>query len=74
MNTYIIDRFESGFAVCESDSGIMVDIEIKKLPKGAREGDVMIFDGNTYNIDKERTRALRAEVLELQNKLFKRKK
>ncbi len=41
----IIDRFEGKYAVCEKKNLEMIDIEIDKLPKEVKEGDVLIIEG-----------------------------
>lgn len=59
----VIDRFEGGFAVCETENRQMVNIERGKIPPEAREGDVLIL-GVTIIIDKKET-ARRKKEMEL---------
>ena len=40
----IIDRIEEGIAVIELDSENYIDIPIKYLPAGVKEGDKLILD------------------------------
>jgi hypothetical protein len=47
----IIDRFEDKTAVCEKPDRSMIDIPRSKLPKEAKEGDVLIIEGNSIRID-----------------------
>jgi hypothetical protein len=47
----IIDRFEGDFAVCEKHDRTMVTIRRDKLPTGAKEGDVLIIEGDSIRID-----------------------
>lgn len=43
----IIDRFEGNFCVVELDDKTFINIEIVKLPIGAKEGDaVKIYNAN----------------------------
>jgi len=51
----VIDRFEGDFAVCETDKGKMINIEIEKIPKEAKEGHVLRFIGNRIEIDYDET-------------------
>ena len=43
----IIDRFEGGKAVIETDGG-MKDIPRTQLPKEAKEGDVIVYDNGAW--------------------------
>lgn len=79
MITYIIDRFEGEFAVCENysenedDEIIMKNIEKKLIPDNANEGDIIVVsdDGEIY-IDYEKTRIRKEKMEELRKKLTKR--
>ena len=39
----IIDRIEEGFAIIELDSENFIDIPLKYLPVGVKEGQTLIF-------------------------------
>lgn len=67
---YIIDRFEDNFAVCEDENQNFVDVEKAKLPKDAREGDIIIVNGDKITVDKESTKARKKEVQDLFDSLF----
>jgi hypothetical protein len=58
----VIDRFEGNFAVCEKDDKTMVDIERKKLPLGAKEGDAIIIEGSKVTIDIMETIKRKSEI------------
>jgi hypothetical protein len=47
----IIDRFEGSLAVCEKPDRTMLNIPRIKLPPQAREGDVLIIEGENIRID-----------------------
>lgn len=51
----VIDRFENDIAVLEDDNGEAVNVPVALLPKGACEGDCVVFDGESYTLDKEET-------------------
>ena len=57
----IIDRFEGGFAVVETDDG-MINVDRSFLPADAREGDVLTCENGRYTVDRDSTEELRAEV------------
>jgi len=62
----IIDRFEGQMAVCEKPDRTMINIALGKLPKEAKEGDVLIIEGDTIAIDAvttARRRIIAAESL-----------
>lgn len=67
---YIIDRFEGMFAVCESSELKFLNILKKELPKGIKEGDVLLFDGKSYVIDVEETKKRKKEIEDLTKDLW----
>lgn len=67
---YIIDHFEEHFAVCENESGELIDIEIEKIPKKAQEGDVLILKNGKFVLDKKQTEKLRKEIEHLMDELW----
>ncbi|WP_033828159.1 DUF3006 domain-containing protein [Bacillus andreraoultii] len=66
----ILDRFEGSLAVCETESGEMIDIEKGYLPKNVKVGDVIIFENNTYTIDQSETEKRRKEIEDLMAELW----
>ena len=79
MITYIIDRFEEGFAVCEKysenedDEIIMQNIEIKLIKNDAKEGDIItVSDNGKIYIDYEKTKIRKEKMEELRRKLTKK--
>lgn len=66
----IIDRFEGKYAVCEMENLEMKDIEISKLPENAKEGDVLIVNGDEIKIDKEETKNRRKKIKKLMDDLW----
>ena len=63
--TFIIDRFEGGYAICEMETDQkpkkkkdihFYGIELSELPKGAKEGDVLkVSDDGTLSLDEAAT-------------------
>lgn len=71
MQKYIVDRIESGIAVCENDDGEMINIPFEKLPKGTKEGSIIIVDNNgIMKLDKDLEKKRKSELFNLQNTLF----
>ena len=69
---YIIDRIENDVAVCEREDGGFEDIPLRELPKGAREGSVLVKDGDgAWALDLETEQERRARLFEMQEGLFK---
>lgn len=66
----IIDRFEGKYAVCEMENLEMKDIEISKLPENAKEGDVLIVNGDEIKIDEEETKNRRKKIKKLMDDLW----
>lgn len=57
----VIDRFEGDFAVAVTLSGETFNINIDKLPKGIKEGDVIIISDGKIDIDKDETEKLKRD-------------
>ena len=66
----IIDRFEGGFAVCEAENKDIVNIERSKLPKGTKEGDVIIQTSEGYKLDIDMTNRRKERINKLMNELW----
>ncbi len=66
----IIDRFEGDFAVCEDDSGNMLQLERSKLPTGAKEGSVLCVEGDIISIDHGATAQRKEKIRKLMNRLW----
>ena len=71
---YVIDRIENGIAACEClETGFVLEINQKNLPKSAREGDVIRRqDKNLFVVDVELTKKRRDSMTDRVNRLFGR--
>ncbi|MCL2674316.1 MAG: DUF3006 domain-containing protein [Defluviitaleaceae bacterium] len=68
---FVIDHIESGIAVCEQlDTGSFREFKIALLPKGAKEGDVLNFDGTYLTLDSECTAARKEKIQGMLNRIF----
>ena len=71
MKYFSIDRFEGNFAICVDEYEKVKKIEIKKLPKNIKEGDIVkVLKDGTFKIDKEKTKQEREDIFNLQEDLF----
>jgi hypothetical protein len=70
MERLIIDRFENGFAICEKQIVEMIDIKTDELPSDAKEGDCLVFDGETYRVDESATQDRRKIIQKKMDELF----
>lgn len=66
----IIDRFEGEYAICETEDGEMINIKIVDLPNEAKEGDVLIFNGDIFIIDNEAKEERKERIKKLMDDLW----
>lgn len=66
----VIDRFEGNYAVCEKDDKTMINIEKNKVPKEAKEGDILKIIDDKITIDAEETARRKSEIEELSKDLW----
>lgn len=66
----IIDRIEDGIAVIE-DGNRRFEILASRLPEGAREGSVLVPDGDGFSASESKTAERRRKLSELTGRLFK---
>lgn len=66
----IIDRFEGSFAVCEDENRKMINIEKAKLPKEAKEGSVLIIQGDKIEIDHNETEKRKDRIKKMMGSLW----
>ena len=65
----VVSIFEN-IAVCEDFFGKIINIELCKLPKKVKEGDILILSPKKVIIDKEYTKKRRKKIVQLQNEVF----
>ena len=66
----IIDRFEDEYAVCEDENKKILNINKSKIPKQAKEGDIIIYIDGKYILDKEKTLNRKKYIEELTKDLW----
>lgn len=68
----IIDRFESDYAVCESDTGDIINIPRQSIESGAREGDAITpAENGFYTVDRMLTERRSKQINAKLKKLLK---
>ncbi len=52
--TLVVDRIEGDIAVCENRSnGVMINIQLSKLPENVKEGSVIKYYDGKYRLDSD---------------------
>ncbi len=61
--TYVVDRFEGIYAVCENrDTKEILNIEKLKLPSNLKEGDVLTYKDNTFTLDESKKEEIEERI------------
>ncbi|WP_251862193.1 DUF3006 domain-containing protein [Clostridium sp. Marseille-Q2269] len=66
----IIDRFEENFAVIELENREMINIDKLRIPKKAKEGDVINIEHNIITLNKKESEQLKKEIDKLTEDLW----
>lgn len=69
MIKYSVDRLEENIAVLIEENGTVKDVPKSQLPQ-VREGDILLFDGESYLLDSDETEKKRQESRRLIDALF----
>lgn len=67
---FIVDRFENDYAILEENDKYY-NVRKDELPANTKEGDVIIFHNNQYQLDDSETNSRRAKTISKQNNLWK---
>lgn len=70
---YFVERIENNTAICETDGGEILNMELSRLPADIREGDVIIQTENGFAVDCNETQTRRHKMAELQKNIFKKR-
>lgn len=66
---YAVDRIEGKFIVLENiETNEIINIPASSLPE-VKEGDIVIYENNTYRIDQKETESRLNSIKERMNKL-----
>lgn len=63
--TFIVDRIEGCYAVCEKENGEMIDIKLTQICGNVCDGDVLVYSDDFYKVDKELTDKRKEEIKNL---------
>lgn len=66
----IIDRIEGEYLICEDQNKKMVKIRKEKAPAEAKEGMVIVFQGDKIIIDYEESKKLKKEIEDLMEDMW----
>ena len=66
-----IDRFEGQFAVCEQEDRTMINIPKGNIPQEAKEGDILVIEGESISIDTAGTAERKKRINRLMDDLWK---
>ncbi len=66
---YYIDRIEGNVIVCQNEEDGMLELDRSILPE-AKEGDCVVFNGEGYSVDTERTQKRKEKMNALLDDLF----
>ena len=68
---WIVDRIENNIVVLEAMDKSHSDVSLSLFPDTVKEGDVVILrEDGTYKSDKEKTKARKGKLFEMQKKIF----
>ena len=68
--SYIIDRFEGDYAVCEKEDRTTLLVPRSELPPQSMEGDVLVYEDGVYRVDSDATQERRRRIEEKRTRLF----
>ena len=63
--TYIIDRLEGDYVVCETYDGFMMEIKLNKIHGSFKEGDVLFKEGEFFKVSEELTKERRKRIKDI---------
>lgn len=66
---FTVDRIEDQIAVLQDDTLFTMNIPLSLLPPQTKEGTILDFDGEKFNINDSEENAVRKKLYELQKKL-----
>ena len=67
---YIVDRFEGDYAILETESSTLINVNKNDIIGEVREGDLLIKKNNSYYIDKEKTEIRKNKINDIMKGLW----
>lgn len=74
MDKFIVEKIENNIVRCETEDKKFTDLDIAQVPDGVKCGDVLLFDGDGYKILSQETDERKKKLMEMQSRIFKKKK
>lgn len=73
ISSYYIDKIENNFAICENlKTKEYLDIDLQKLPKEIKQGDVIVLENGKYIIDNIETIKRKNQLASRLNNIWKK--
>lgn len=67
---YIVDRFENDYAILETESGTLINVNKSDIIGEVKEGDLLTKKNNIYYIDKEKTQLRKKKINDIMKGLW----
>lgn len=67
---YIVDRFEADYAILETESSTLINVNKNDIIGEVKEGDLLIKKNNLYYIDKEKTEIRKNKINDIMKGLW----
>jgi len=71
MNSFVLDRFEGGFAVLEDENGNLHNFPRENFPEHSQEGDIFTLKNGIFKIDDKETQKKFEQNRSLLDDIFK---
>lgn len=69
--TLVVDRIEGDIAVCENRSnGVMINIQLVKLPSNTKEGSVIKYFDGKYRLDSDEQKNIEDRIKDKMDSLW----
>ena len=70
MKRFTIDRIEGAKVILECENEDFVSLDAEALPKGIKEGDVLMFENGSYYLDEFETQKRKEKIKNLMKSLL----
>ncbi len=69
--TLVVDRIEGDIAVCENRAnGVIINIQISKLPENIREGSILKYYDGKYRLDSDEQKNIEDRIKDKMDSLW----
>ena len=69
--TIVVDRIEGDIAVCENRAnGVIINIQISKLPENIREGSILKYYDGKYRLDSDEQKNIEDRIKDKMDSLW----